>query len=101
MGTGSPTQQTFADCVDLSAVENASKHESPERLRRSMPSDWIRGWIPGRVTKTRLVQQVAAAGHAVEAHCRIELCQFRLQLLVDEQQRLQRAADVAIAGRHD
>ena len=34
-------------------------------------------------------------------HRRVELRQFRLQLLVDQQQRLQRAADVAIATRHD
>src|SRR4051812_45261079 len=70
-----------------------------------MPSDLIRGWIPVRVKKTRqtkrLVQRIAAARHAVEAYRRIELRQFRFQLLVDEEQRLQCAADVAIAGRHD
>ena len=40
---------------------------------------------------------VAAARHAVEAYRRVELRQFRLKLLVDSQQRLEGAADVAIA----
>jgi hypothetical protein len=44
---------------------------------------------------------VAAARHAVEAYRRVELRQFRLKLLVDPQQGLEGAADVAIATRYD
>src|SRR5829696_5135782 len=44
---------------------------------------------------------VAAARHAVEAHRRVELRQFRLELLVDPQQGLEGAANVAIATRYD
>src|SRR5829696_5493207 len=44
---------------------------------------------------------VAAARHAVEAHRRVELRQFRLELLVDPQQGLEGAADVAIATCYD
>jgi len=48
-----------------------------------------------------LVHGVAAAGHSVETYRRVELGQFSLELLVDPQQGLERAADIAIAARHD
>src|ERR1700722_3121101 len=44
---------------------------------------------------------VAALERPAQRHGRIELLQLRLQLLVDQQQRLQRTVDVAIATRHN
>src|SRR5437773_4202217 len=44
---------------------------------------------------------VTTARHAVETYRRVELRQFRLEMLVDPQQGLECAADVAIATRHD
>src|SRR5260370_27760333 len=49
-----------------------------------------------------LVQSVAAASQGrSQGDCGIEVLQFGLELLVDQQQRLQRAVDVAIAAGHD
>src|SRR5882757_11468636 len=48
-----------------------------------------------------LVHGAAAAGHSVESDCCVELRQFRLEPLVDQQQRLQRTANVAVAVCHD
>jgi len=49
-----------------------------------------------------LMQGVAAAlERAAMRHDRVELRQFRLQMLVDHQQRFQRATDVAVAARHN
>jgi hypothetical protein len=45
------------------------------------------------------MQGVAAAlERAAMRHDRVELRQFRLQMLIDHQQRFQRTADVAIAA---
>src|SRR5580692_1676634 len=44
---------------------------------------------------------VAALERPAKGHRRVELLQLRLELLVDQKQRLQRAVDIAIAVRHD
>src|SRR3979490_936365 len=48
------------------------------------------------------MQNVAAAhGQSAVRDRGIELLQFGLELFIDQQQRFQRAADIAVAGRHD
>src|ERR687887_96351 len=54
-----------------------------------------------RIGPEALVYGVTTAGQAVEANRCVNLSQFRLKLLVDPQQRLECAADVAIATRYD
>src|SRR5437773_9845549 len=72
-----------------------------------MPSSPARPLAPARKkipppNEAGLVQRVAAAfpGRS-HGDCGVELLQFGLQLLVDQQQRFQRAVDVAIAAGHD
>ena len=69
------------------------------RLARSTISQ-----CPNRSLKTTDSVSAERCGRAHQpalGYRRIDLRQLGLQLLVDQQQRLQRAADVAIAGRHD
>src|SRR5450432_296461 len=51
VGTGSHSNQVYADCVDLSAVENASKQQRlafSSRLTAQHPADDARSVIHGR-----------------------------------------------------